>query len=296
MSVSEKQTVEIVKVLYRGADILILDEPTAVLTPQETQTGSLPCCARMRADGKAIVIITHKLHEVLALSDRVAVLRKGGVCRHRSDTRPPAEAELTELMVGKKVGTEYCPQPCRAIREDRLEVEHVSADQHGGRAGAFRTMLRLRREPARFWESPALRAAASGSCWRPLPGCSILSERHHYSTGIPKPVRMQTICGDKTPTQIRELGVRLSLCARRPAGYGLSGEHGPGGQHDAPQLPEGQDRRFSSRKKPQVVSRAKSWSSLEVVTPGINTPGAADFREEMCRRCWLGREIAAFPH
>lgn len=76
MSVSEKQTVEIIKVLYRGANILILDEPTAVLTPQETQK-LFAVLRRMRDDGKAIIIITHKLHEVMAISDRVSVLRKG---------------------------------------------------------------------------------------------------------------------------------------------------------------------------------------------------------------------------
>ena len=76
MSVSQKQTVEIVKVLYRGADILILDEPTAVLTPQETDK-LFAVLRNMRDDGKAIVIITHKMHEVEDLSDRVAVLRKG---------------------------------------------------------------------------------------------------------------------------------------------------------------------------------------------------------------------------
>ncbi|MCL2699829.1 MAG: ATP-binding cassette domain-containing protein, partial [Defluviitaleaceae bacterium] len=76
MSVSEKQTVEIVKVLYRGAEILILDEPTAVLTPQETDR-LFVTMRNMKADGKAIVIITHKLNEVLAVSDRVHVLRKG---------------------------------------------------------------------------------------------------------------------------------------------------------------------------------------------------------------------------
>ena len=76
MSVSEKQTVEIIKVLYRGADILILDEPTAVLTPQESDR-LFDVLRKMRDDNKAIVIITHKLHEVLSLSDKVAVLRKG---------------------------------------------------------------------------------------------------------------------------------------------------------------------------------------------------------------------------
>ena len=76
MSVSEKQTVEIVKMLYRGAKILILDEPTAVLTPQETEK-LFDVLRNMRAAGNAIVIITHKLNEVLELSDRVSVLRKG---------------------------------------------------------------------------------------------------------------------------------------------------------------------------------------------------------------------------
>ena len=70
MSVSEKQTVEIVKVLYRGADILILDEPTAVLTPQETEK-LFSVLRAMKEDGKSIIIITHKLHEVMAISDRV---------------------------------------------------------------------------------------------------------------------------------------------------------------------------------------------------------------------------------
>ena len=74
MSVSEKQTVEIIRVLYRGADILILDEPTAVLTPQETQK-LFNVLRNMKKDGKAIIIITHKLNEVLEISDRVSVLR-----------------------------------------------------------------------------------------------------------------------------------------------------------------------------------------------------------------------------
>lgn len=76
MSVSQKQTLEIVKALYRGADILILDEPTAVLTPQETQK-LFKVIKSMRDDGKSVVIITHKLNEVLEVSDRVAILRKG---------------------------------------------------------------------------------------------------------------------------------------------------------------------------------------------------------------------------
>ncbi len=101
MSVSEKQTVEILKVLYRGADILILDEPTAVLTPQEIRS-LFKVLSAMRDDGKSIIIITHKLNEVMEISDRVAVLRKG---EHIAtvNTSETSEKELTEMMVGKKI-------------------------------------------------------------------------------------------------------------------------------------------------------------------------------------------------
>ena len=101
MSVSQKQTVEIVKALYRGADILILDEPTAVLTPQETEK-LFAVLRNMRADGKAIIIITHKLHEVQALSDRVAVLRKGAYIGEMM-TRDTNPQEMTNMMVGHRV-------------------------------------------------------------------------------------------------------------------------------------------------------------------------------------------------
>ena len=86
MSVSQKQTVEIVKMLYRGANILILDEPTAVLTPQEVDK-LFEVLRNMRDDGRAIIIITHKLNEVLELSDRVAILKKGKIYWNAADFR-----------------------------------------------------------------------------------------------------------------------------------------------------------------------------------------------------------------
>lgn len=101
MSVSEKQTIEILKVLYRGGDILILDEPTAVLTPQETQK-LFAILRSMKNRGCAVVIITHKLHEVMDISDQVTVLRKGRTITTvtTKDTNPK---ELTDLMVGESV-------------------------------------------------------------------------------------------------------------------------------------------------------------------------------------------------
>ena len=101
MSVSEKQTVEIIKVLYRGANILILDEPTAVLTPQETEK-LFHIIKAMKEDGKAIILITHKLNEVMAISDVVAVLRKGKHIKTVKTSETTAQ-ELTEMMVGRAV-------------------------------------------------------------------------------------------------------------------------------------------------------------------------------------------------
>lgn len=101
MSVSEKQTVEIMKVLFRGADILILDEPTAVLTPQEI-TKLFAVLKKMKEYGKSVIIITHKLNEVMEISDRVSILRKGEFIG-TVETAKTDEKQLTEMMVGKKV-------------------------------------------------------------------------------------------------------------------------------------------------------------------------------------------------
>ena len=130
MSVSEKQTVEIIKVLYRGADILILDEPTAVLTPQETQK-LFAVIRKMKEDGKSIIIITHKLHEVLSLSDKVAVLRKGEYVG-TVETASTNESELTEMMVGKKISLNIErsePENC----EDRLVVNGLNCVNREGK-------------------------------------------------------------------------------------------------------------------------------------------------------------------
>lgn len=132
MSVSEKQTVEIIKVLYRGADYLILDEPTAVLTPQEIQK-LFAVMRKMRENGKSIIIITHKLNEVMEISDRVAVLRKGkfiGTVK----TSETSEKELTEMMVGAKVDLDiHRDMPVNP--EPRLVVNNLTVlNKEGGKA------------------------------------------------------------------------------------------------------------------------------------------------------------------
>ena len=123
MSVSQKQTVEIIKVLYRGADILILDEPTAVLTPQETDK-LFAVLRNMRDDGKAIVIITHKLHEVEDLSDRVAVLRHGQFIGDMP-TKTTNAQEMTNMMVGHAV-TLNIDRPEPVNPKPRIEVKNLT--------------------------------------------------------------------------------------------------------------------------------------------------------------------------
>ncbi|MGM9663113.1 MAG: ABC transporter ATP-binding protein, partial [Oscillospiraceae bacterium] len=123
MSVSQKQTVEIVKVLYRGADILILDEPTAVLTPQETDK-LFTVLRNMRDAGKAIVIITHKLHEVEELSDRVAVLRHGQFIGDMPTSETNAQ-EMTNMMVGHPV-TLNIDRPEPVDPKPRIEVKGLT--------------------------------------------------------------------------------------------------------------------------------------------------------------------------
>ena len=123
LSVSEKQTVEILKVLYRGARTLVLDEPTAVLTPQEIDR-LFAILRRMRDEGCAIIIITHKLNEVLEISDRVTILRKGH-CIGTVNTKETTARELTERMVGAAVDLSiHRPEPLRDA--PMLDVHHLT--------------------------------------------------------------------------------------------------------------------------------------------------------------------------
>ncbi len=129
MSVSEKQTVEILKVLYRGADVLILDEPTAVLTPQETQK-LFNVLRKMKSEGKAIIIITHKLNEVMEISDKVAILRKGEYIT-TVDTDKTSEKELTEMMVGKKIDLKIERTKCE-VKKPLLEIRDLLVKKDDG--------------------------------------------------------------------------------------------------------------------------------------------------------------------
>ncbi len=141
LSVGERQRVEIVKALYRGADLLILDEPTAVLTPQEVEE-LFQTLDQMRQEGHGIVFISHKLHEVLTISDRITVLREG----RRVGTVPTREmtrTELARMMVGRDVLLEQNRPPV-AIGEPRLRLEHVSAAGVSGQEVLHQVSLTVR--------------------------------------------------------------------------------------------------------------------------------------------------------
>jgi len=123
LAVGEEQRVEILKILYRGADLLILDEPTAVLTPQEVDEffGTL---RRMAKEGHSLIFISHKLHEVMAISDRVTVLRGGRVVETLK-TADTDRRELAQLMVGREVLLRVEKEPVK-VGPARLEIKNLS--------------------------------------------------------------------------------------------------------------------------------------------------------------------------
>ena len=285
MSVSEKQTVEIIKVLYRGADILILDEPTAVLTPQETLK-LFDILRRMRDDGKAIIIITHKLHEVLSLSDRVSVLRKGEYIG-TVNTAETNESELTEMMVGKKISLNIDrSDPVDPV--DRLIVKDICCINRDG--------VKLLDDisfTARSGEILGI-AGIAGSGQRELLE-SIAGLQHLNSGEImynnPKTGGRDNL-RDKTPMQIRELGVRLSFVPEDRLGMGLVGNMDIIDNMMLRSYRKGKGA-FLERKKPKTLAE-KVISDLEVVTPSANTP-VRRLSGGNVQKVLVGREIASSP-
>lgn len=131
ISVGEKQRVEIIKALYRKVKILILDEPTAVLTPAETDS-LLDIMRRLKEQGCTIIFITHKLREVLAVTDNVTVMRKG-VVTGTGSTAEMNVTNLSRLIVGKEVSMQIPMEPYRASDKKVLEMKHVSTARRPGR-------------------------------------------------------------------------------------------------------------------------------------------------------------------
>ena len=332
MSVSEKQTVEIVKVLYRGANVLILDEPTAVLTPQETEK-LFAVLRKMKEDGKSIIIITHKLNEVLAVSDRVAILRKGESVGEIA-TKDADENKLTELMVGKKVALNIersTPENC----EDRLEIKGLNLKNHDGvkvldnvsftaKSGEILGIAGI----AGSGQKELLEAIAglqkleSGDMIfhnpkKDKPVTFFHKDLHRvkelakegafrYENGeTDKEIKELVNAGkvlfkedeiidlkDKTPLQIRELGIRLSFVPEDRLGMGLVGNMDIVDNMMLRSYRKGNSV-FLDRSKPGKLAD-EIIEELEVVTPSAHTP-VRRLSGGNVQKVLVGREIASAP-
>ena len=286
LSVSEKQTVEIIKVLYRGAEILILDEPTAVLTPQETLK-LFAVLRRMREDGKAIIIITHKLNEVMAISDKVAILRKG---EHIAtvNTAETNEKELTEMMVGKKVSLNIDrDDPVNPV--DRLKVKGLTIINHD--------KIKILDDVnfvARSGEILGI-AGIAGSGQREL--LESIAGLVKFDGGDivyydPQKNNEEVDLKSKTPVQIRDLGVRLSFVPEDRLGMGLVGNMDIVDNMMLRSYKRGHSL-FVDRKAPSKLAD-EIVHDLEVVTPNTRT-AVRKLSGGNVQKVLVGREIASAP-
>ena len=285
MSVSEKQTVEILKVLYRGADIQILDEPTAVLTPQETQK-LFAILRRMRDDGKAIIIITHKLHEVLSLSDRVSVLRKGEYVG-TVNTAETNESELTEMMVGKKISLNIeRSEPQNPV--DRLEVTGITCVNRLGDVVLDNITFDVK--AGEIFGIAGIAGSGQRELLEAIAGLQRLTNGdilyHNPKTGVTEDLR------NKTPVQIRNLGVRLSFVPEDRLGMGLVGNMDIVDNMMLRSYRKGHSM-FLERKAPRDLAE-RIIHDLEVVTPNANTP-VRRLSGGNVQKVLVGREIASAP-
>ena len=285
MSVSQKQTVEIVKVLYRGADILILDEPTAVLTPQETDK-LFAVMRNMKADGKSLIIITHKLHEVLDVSDRVAVLRKG---EYIGDvlTKDADQQSLTDMMVGHSVSLNI-NRPTPVNVEPRLKIEGLTVFDELG-------VKRLDNVSFTVNAGEVLGVAGiAGSGQREL--LESIAGLYPVSSGTvtyisPETNEEKNLVG-MDPMDIRKSGVAMSFVPEDRLGMGLVGSMGMTGNMMLRSWRKGASI-FLDRKNPEALAQ-RIWQELEVVTPSTNFP-VRRMSGGNVQKVLVGREIAQQP-
>ncbi|MDY2920400.1 MAG: ABC transporter ATP-binding protein [Lentihominibacter sp.] len=284
MSVSQKQTVEIVKVLYRGADILILDEPTAVLTPQETEK-LFAVLRNMKEAGKTVVIITHKLHEVLAISDRVAVLRKGEFIGDMV-TAETNEQEMTNMMVGRQVSLNIDrPEPVNP--KPRIRVEGLTVKSQDG-------LTKL--DDVSFTANSGEILGIAG-----ISGCG-QKELLEAIAGL-QPVESGTISYidddggkdeliGKDPLQIAAMGVALSFVPEDRLGMGLVANMDLTDNMMLRSFRRGKSM-FTDRKTPRKLAE-KVVEELEVNTPSTSTP-VRKLSGGNVQKVLVGREIASAP-
>ena len=284
MSVSQKQTVEIVKVLYRGADILILDEPTAVLTPQETDK-LFTVLRNMRNDGKAIVIITHKMHEVESLSDRVAVLRHGEyICD--VPTQQTNAQDMTNMMVGHQV-TLNIERPAPVNPKPRLQVKDLTVRNEEG-------ILKLDHVSFTANSGEILGIAGiSGSGQKEL--LEAIAGLQKTEAGsvmyIDDSGEHEELLG-KDPLSIQQMGVSLSFVPEDRLGMGLVANMDLTDNMMLRSFRSGHSI-FTDRQTPKHVAE-NVVEELEVSTPGLSTP-VRRLSGGNVQKVLVGREITSAP-
>ena len=285
MSVSEKQTLEIVKVLYRGADILILDEPTAVLTPSEIDR-LFAILRKMKEDGKSIVIITHKLNEVLEISDRVAVLRKGELAGYIL-TKDADEEILTEMMVGQKVELNIVRSEVKNPQK-RLVVENLVAYNKEGVKSLDNVSFEV--NSGEILGIAGISGSGQREVLEAIAGLVRLSEGKitYYNPKNGEVVNLR----NKTPRQIRELGVRLSFVPEDRLGMGLVAHMD---LIDNMMLRSYRKGKFGlvDRKAPEELANS-TVNELEVVTPSIHSE-VRNLSGGNVQKVLVGREISSHP-
>ena len=285
MSVAQKQTLEIVKVLYRGANVLILDEPTAVLTPQETEK-LFKVMRNMKENGKSIIIITHKLNEVLEISDKVAILRKGDYVG-TVETKDATELSLTEMMVGEKVELNI-ERPEVENKEVRLEVSHLSCKSPDG-------INILDDVSFEAYSGEILGIAGISGCGQKelLEAIAGLQKTEDGSkiTYVNHQGEKESLL-EKSPRQIRECGVALSFVPEDRLGMGLVGSMGMPENMLLRSYDEGK-KFFISNKEPKKLSE-RIKQTLNVQTTSINAP-VRTMSGGNVQKVLVGREIANAP-
>ena len=284
MSVSQKQTVEIVKVLYRGADILILDEPTAVLAPQEAEK-LFNVLRNMRDSGKAIVIITHKMHEVEALSDRVAILNRG---RFVGDmlTKNTNAQEMTNMMVGHAVTLNiHRPEPVNP--KPRIQVEGLTVRSIDG-------IVKLDDVSFTANSGEILGIAGISGCGQKelLEAIAGLQRTEKGTvTYLEDDGTREELLG-KDPMEIASMGVTLSFVPEDRLGMGLVGNMDLTDNMMLRSFRMGHSF-FTDRKRPRKLAQ-KVVDELEVVTPSVSTP-VRRLSGGNVQKVLVGREIASAP-
>lgn len=280
MSVSEKQTVEIIKVLYKGADILILDEPTAVLTPQETDK-LFEILRKMKEKGCAIIIITHKLQEVLSISDRVTILRKGKSI-DTVLTKDSTAQSLTELMIGRKVELSIGrPKPSNV--STILKVVDLSVDKPDGSKAIDDISFSIKRG-----EILGV-AGVAGSGQKEL--CEAIAGLMPVKEGAVL-YNKENIIG-KSPADIIKMGISMSFVPEDRLGMGLVASMGMTDNMLLKSYQKGKGP-FISR-KPSKKLAGDLIKKLGIVTPGTETP-VRMLSGGNVQKVLLGREIESNPN